>query len=82
MQVTIDISMYPFNEDFKNPIKEFISKLNVYENLIITTFPTSTTVQGEYECAMRAIQETILGCHRADSMASYVVKILPGYEAM
>ena len=29
MQVTIDVSMYPFNKEFKAPIKDFISKINL-----------------------------------------------------
>ena len=49
IQVSIDISMYPNKEDFIPPIKGFIKKINTYKNLKITTFPTSTVVQGEYE---------------------------------
>ena len=53
MQVTIDISMYPNREEFIPPIDGFIEKINCFENLKITTFPTSTVVQGEYEHAMK-----------------------------
>ena len=42
MQVTIDISMYPNREEFIPPIDGFIEKINVFENLKVTTFPTST----------------------------------------
>ena len=82
MKVTIDISMYPNKEDFIPPIKGFIDKINCYENLKITTYPTSTVVQGEYNYAMRAVQETIAKCYEEFNMAVYVAKIIPGYEAL
>ena len=82
MNVTIDISMYPNKEDFIPPIKSFIEKINCYEDLKITTFPTSTVVQGEYNHAMKAVQETIAKSYEEFNMAVYVAKIIPGYEAL
>ena len=82
MKVTIDISMYPNKEDFIPPINGFIEKINCYEDLKITTFPTSTVVQGEYNHAMKAVQETIAQCYKEFNMAVYVAKIIPGYEAL
>ncbi|MDG0968955.1 MAG: hypothetical protein P8Q37_04560 [Porticoccaceae bacterium] len=82
MQVTIDISMYPNREEFIPPIDGFIEKINCFCNLKITTFPTSTVVQGEYEYAMSAVQKTIAACYREYHMAVYVAKIIPGYEAL
>ena len=82
MQATIDISMYPNREDFIPPIQGFIDRINQFENLEITTFPTSTVVQGEFDHAMKAVQETIAACYREFNMAVYVAKIIPGYEAL
>lgn len=82
MQVTIDISMYPNREDFIPPIKAFIEKINHVDNLKITTFPTSTVVQGDYDHAMQAVQKTIQDCYEEFNMAVYVMKVIPGYEAL
>jgi uncharacterized protein YqgV (UPF0045/DUF77 family) len=82
MQVTIDISMYPNRENFIPPIKAFIEKINRFDDLKITTFPTSTVVQGEYNHAMQAVQKTIAECYREFDMAVYVMKVIPGYEAL
>ena len=82
MQVTIDISMYPNQEEFIPPIKGFIERINRFDNLQITTFPTSTVIQGDYVIAMDALQKTIAECYRSYHMAVYVVKIIPGYEAL
>ena len=81
MIVTIDISMYPNREDFIPPIKDFIKKINNYEDLKVVTYPTSTVVQGEYIYAMNAVQETIAFCYQEYDMAVYVAKIIQGYEA-
>jgi len=82
MQVTIDISMYPNREDFIPPIKGFIERINQFDDLKVTTFPTSTVVQGEYAYAMKSVQDTIADCYREFNMAIYVAKIIPGYEAL
>ena len=82
MQVTIDISMYPNREDFIPPIKGFIDKINRFDSLKVTTFPTSTVVQGDFEHAMSAVQDTIAECYLEFNMAIYVAKIIPGYEAL
>jgi|TARA_B110000046_G_scaffold167685_1_gene185513 uncharacterized protein YqgV (UPF0045/DUF77 family) len=82
MEVTIDISMYPNREDFIPPIEGFIEKINRFDNLKVMTFPTSTVVQGEYEYAMKAVQDTIAACYSEFNMAIYVAKIIPGYEAL
>lgn len=82
MQVTIDVSMYPNREDFIPPIKGFIEKINRYPALEIQTFPTSTVVQGEYQAAMQAVQDTIAACREEFGMAVYVLKVIPGYEAL
>jgi uncharacterized protein YqgV (UPF0045/DUF77 family) len=82
MQVTIDISMYPNREDFIPPIKGFIERINRFDLLKITTFPTSTVVQGDYAYAMKAVQDTIEDCYKEFNMAIYVAKIIPGYEAL
>ena len=82
MQIKIDISMYPNREDFIPPIKGFIDKINRFDSLKVTTFPTSTVVQGDFEHAMSAVQDTIAECYREFNMAIYVAKIIPGYEAL
>lgn len=82
MQVTIDISMYSNREEFISPIDGFIEKINRFEYLKISTFPASTVVQGEYEHAMKALQDNISACYHEYNMEVYVAKIIPGYEAL
>lgn len=82
MTVTIDVSMYPNREDFIPPIDGFIERIHRFDDLKVTTFPTSTVIQGEFGHAMRAVQETIEACRSEYGMAAYVLKVIPGYEAL
>jgi len=82
MNVTIDVSMYPNREEFIPPIDGFIERIGRVEGLEVRTFPTSTVVQGEYGHAMRAVQDTIAACREQFGMAVYVLKVIPGYEAL
>ena len=82
LQVTIDVSMYPNKEDFIPPIKGFIKTINTYSDLKITTFPTSTVVQGEYHHAMNSVKETISVCQKKFDNAVYVIKVIPNYKAL
>jgi len=39
-------------------------------------------VQGNFDQAMSAVQDTVAECYREFNMAIYVAKIIPGYEAL
>ena len=52
MILTIEISLYPNNENFIPPIDSFIVRLNSYGGVKVKTFPTATIVQGEYDLVM------------------------------
>ena len=82
MITTIDISMYPLCEDFKEPILGFIKRIQNYNDLKVTPSATSTVAQGDFHHVMRSIQETIVSCQEDFKMAVYVLKIIPGYGAI
>jgi len=82
IHVSIDISMYPNQEDFIPPIKGFIKEINKYKDLKIITFPTSTVVQGDYDHAMDSIKQTIASCHKRFNNAVYIIKVIPDYKAL
>ena len=82
MILTADISMYPNREDFIPPIDGFIDRIRRYADLTVRTFPTATVVQGPYDLVLKAVQETMAACYQEFGMAVYVVKFIPGYEAL
>jgi len=64
---TAEISMYPFQENYKELIKAFIAKLSYYPDVQVTPGPTSTV-------------EMLRWSHEEHGKAVFVVKIMPGYE--
>jgi uncharacterized protein YqgV (UPF0045/DUF77 family) len=59
MNISIDISYYPLNDEFISPIKSFIKRLNKNKKLIVKTNGMSTQVFGEYEEVMQTITKEI-----------------------
>lgn len=80
MKMTIEMSMYPFQADYKIPIQGFIDQLNTYKALRITTTATCTTVTGEYESVMMMLTEMLLWSYQTYGKAVYVTKFLPGFD--
>ena len=64
MIITVDISMYPLDSDYKPPIKNFILRLREYDGLELVSNQLSTQVRGEFEM----VTEALNACMR-ESMA-------------
>jgi uncharacterized protein YqgV (UPF0045/DUF77 family) len=80
MMITVEISMYPFQQDYSKPILGFIEKLNSYAGLRITTGPTATLVIGEYRVVMQTLTEMLEWSFRSYGRAVYVTKFIPDYN--
>lgn len=80
MKITLEISMYPFNEDYKTLIKGFIDELNKRRGLVINTSMTSTTVHGDYEHVFDTLKEMIAWSYETHGRAVFVTKFIPGHE--
>ena len=63
MKITVDISMYPLDSNYKPPIKDFIRRLQKYPNLELVTNQLSTQICGEFSVVTSALnncmQETM-----------------------
>lgn len=75
MNTSIDISYYPLKEEFIPPIKEFIDRLNKYENIIVKTNGISTQVFGSYFEVMEILTKEI---HKSFELphSVFVLKII------
>ena len=80
MQLTVELSMYPFNEDYKTLIKDFIAELNTKDGLKVTTSPTSTMVHGEYGHVMESIRDILAWSYEKHGRQVLVAKFIPGHE--
>ena len=80
MMLTIEISMYPFQQDYKAPILAFIKQLNTYAGLRVQTTATATMVVGEYKAVMAMLGEMLAWSHTTHGKAVFVTKFIPGFE--
>ena len=80
--LTAEISLYPNHENFIPPIKRFIERLNAYDDIRVQTFPTATIIMGEHERIMDILKVEMKGQREEHGMGIFVVKFIPGYEAL
>ncbi len=52
MKASIDISMYPLDEEFKTPILNYISRLKSYTDILVLGNTMSTQLFGSYDRLM------------------------------
>ena len=71
MKISIDISYYPLNQNFREPIKAFIADLQSKENISVRTNSMSTQVFGEFDDAMKAVNECIKNAFELPKASSY-----------
>lgn len=82
MKVSVDISLYPNQENFIPPIKDFIDQLNQYDDVQVQTFPTSTVVMGDFDRVMDILKVEMKAHREKHGMGVFVTKFLPAYEAL
>lgn len=80
MNITVEISMFPFQNTYKDLIKQFIKKLNEYSDLKVTSGPTATVILGEYAYVMKVVTEMLQWSYEEHGKAVFVTKFFPGYE--
>ena len=76
MQVAVDISLYPFQEDLIPPILDVIERLNGDPELDVVTNPMSTQIRGDYDKVMSLLQTEIRATFEQLPKAVFVMKIL------
>ena len=82
MILTVELTLYPFNESYIPPIKTTIERLNTYEGIQVQTFPTATVLMGDYDIVMDALKDCMAWSHREFGRCVFIAKFIPGYEAL
>ncbi|GAB4400367.1 MAG: hypothetical protein OHK0053_21820 [Microscillaceae bacterium] len=78
MQVSIDISLYPLQEDYEDIILSFIAQLRQYPALDLATNGMSTQVFGEIEAVFPALQAEMQKIYEKYPQAVLVMKMAKG----
>lgn len=82
MKLSVELSMYPFNEDYIPPIKGFVDWLHRQEGVRADTLPTCTIITGDYDRVMDLLRDGLKYSHEHYGKAVFVAKFLPGYQAL
>ncbi len=76
MQVAVDISLYPLDENFIAPIKEVIERLQQYAGVTVECNRMSTQLRGEFDTVMPALSAEIRKTFDEVPKAVFAIKIL------
>jgi uncharacterized protein YqgV (UPF0045/DUF77 family) len=82
MIITIEISMYPFQGEYRPLIGDFIHQLNQYPDLTLATSATSTIATGEFQHVMHTLTEMLQWSYEKHGKAVFVTKFIPGYDGV
>lgn len=77
MKATIEISLYPLHQDYKNRVLDFLEKINTYKDVTVETNGVSTQIFGEYDTLMTLLQTEIKSVLEEQD-AMFVLKIGKG----
>lgn len=79
MRISVDISMYPLDENYIGPIKNFIDAINSNPNIKVETNSMSTQLRGEHSEIMPLLTEEMIKVF--DEMrASFIIKVIKGKD--
>ena len=78
MDVSVEISLYPLNNEYIPPIQDFIDRVNDAEGLTVKTNVMSTQVFGNYEKVMSCLTDHMKETFEKHGENVFVMKVLPG----
>lgn len=82
MKLSAEITLYPLQEDYRAKIKAFLEELTRRAGVRRETFPTCTVLTGDHDQVMALISDLMKWSHDTLGKSVFVVKFLPGYEAI
>ncbi|MDX1757361.1 MAG: thiamine-binding protein [Marinobacter sp.] len=77
MYLSVQLSYYPFNDDFKPPIKDVIARLQA-SGLEVYPNRMSTQLFGEFDAVMAALSEAMKWSFERYGKAVFVANFLEG----
>lgn len=76
MQVAVDISLYPLDENFIPPIKDIIDRLGQHDGVEIERNRMSTQIRGDFDVVMPVLTREIRTTFDDVPKAVFAIKIL------
>lgn len=79
MDIAVEISLYPLDQDFIPPIQDFIDRLNRHAGLQVTTNHLSTQVFGDHDRIFEVLRQEMAGTFASGAKAIFVTKFIGPY---
>ena len=76
MQVAVDISLYPLDEDFIPPIKNVIERLSRHAGVEVEYNRMSTQLRGDFDVVMPVLFAEVRTTFESVPKAVFAIKIL------
>lgn len=76
MEISVDISMYPLQEDFRKPILAFIDSLEKVDNIDIVKNDLSTQIHGDYKIIMQLLEKEMFSVFTQIPDSIFVLKFV------
>lgn len=77
MKVSVDISMYPMNKNYEEPIIKFINLLKKSPFTILEN-PLTTQVYGDYDDVMDFLKTAMKETFLSEEMCVFTMKFIKG----
>ena len=77
MNISVELTLLPLNDDYKTPIKNFIKKIRTLGFKVLEN-PMSTQIFGEYDTLMSALQNAIKESFENEPSVVLNIKIIKG----
>ncbi|WP_130537009.1 YkoF family thiamine/hydroxymethylpyrimidine-binding protein [Thiomicrorhabdus indica] len=76
MKVSVDISMYPLNEEYCQPIIDFINTLKTHPSVSVQENSMSTHIYGDYADVMTCLNQEIHNVLELIPETVFVIKLI------
>ena len=80
MNVTLEMSLYPLNENYKSIILNFIAQLHEQDEVKVITNGMSTQLFGTYDAVMQLVTPAIKQIYEENEQAMFVMKMGKGIQ--
>ena len=81
MEISVDISLYPLQEDYETPIFAFIKGLEKNPKITVKKNQLSTQVYGDYHDVMSLLQNEMYDVFKAIPKSAMVLKFVGNNRA-
>jgi len=76
MEISVDISMYPLQQEFEAPILAFISQLEKEDTVEVVRNELSTQIHGDYKTIMTLLEKEMFSVFTEIPDSIFVLKFV------